>query len=267
MAARRLRRPRHPPRGRSDAPRDLRDPRARADETLRRRRRRRRPGSHRRARPALRVPRTQRRREDHDDPHGPRVDPAQRRRGRAVRRAGAAPTRAPLERVGALVEEPAFWKYLSGRKNLEYFARPGAGTDRAGDARPARPGRPRPRDGRSHRRRRQAGEGLQPGDAPAPRPRARAARRAGAARARRADERPRPDRDARDARAPAAPRRRRHDDLRLEPPAGRGRGDVRPGRRDGARASRRGGTAVDAPRWDRSGPRRGRRRRDGAPRG
>ncbi len=28
----------------------------------------------------------------------------------------------PLRRVGALVEEPAFWKYLSGRKNLEYFA-------------------------------------------------------------------------------------------------------------------------------------------------
>jgi ABC-2 type transport system ATP-binding protein len=32
---------------------------------------------------------------------------------------------APLQRVGALVEEPAFWKYLSGRKNLEYFARAG----------------------------------------------------------------------------------------------------------------------------------------------
>ncbi|HTG46149.1 MAG TPA: ABC transporter ATP-binding protein [Actinomycetota bacterium] len=42
------------------------------------------------------------------------------------------PAHAPLERVGALVEEPAFWKYLSGRKNLEYFARAGAGTDRAG---------------------------------------------------------------------------------------------------------------------------------------
>lgn len=40
--------------------------------------------------------------------------------------------RAPLERVGALVEEPAFWKYLSGRKNLEYFARAGAGADRTG---------------------------------------------------------------------------------------------------------------------------------------
>jgi len=28
-----------------------------------------------------------------------------------------------LRRVGAVVEEPAFWKYLSGRHNLEYFAR------------------------------------------------------------------------------------------------------------------------------------------------
>ena len=27
-----------------------------------------------------------------------------------------------LRRMGALVEEPAFWKYLSGRRNLQYFA-------------------------------------------------------------------------------------------------------------------------------------------------
>ena len=33
----------------------------------------------------------------------------------------------PLERVGALVEEPAFWPYLSGRRNLEAFARAGGG--------------------------------------------------------------------------------------------------------------------------------------------
>ncbi len=33
--------------------------------------------------------------------------------------------RGPLRRVGALVEEPAFWKFLSGRRNLEYFARAG----------------------------------------------------------------------------------------------------------------------------------------------
>ena len=28
-----------------------------------------------------------------------------------------------LHRVGALIEEPAFWTYLSGRRNLEYFTR------------------------------------------------------------------------------------------------------------------------------------------------
>jgi ABC-2 type transport system ATP-binding protein len=36
----------------------------------------------------------------------------------------------PLERVGALVEEPAFWRFLSGRRNLEYMARAGgSGSD------------------------------------------------------------------------------------------------------------------------------------------
>jgi ABC-2 type transport system ATP-binding protein len=36
----------------------------------------------------------------------------------------------PLERVGALVEEPAFWRFLSGRRNLEYLARAaGSGPD------------------------------------------------------------------------------------------------------------------------------------------
>jgi ABC-2 type transport system ATP-binding protein len=28
-----------------------------------------------------------------------------------------------IRRVGAMIEEPAFWGYLSGRRNLEYFAR------------------------------------------------------------------------------------------------------------------------------------------------
>ena len=42
----------------------------------------------------------------------------------------------PLERVGALVEEPAFWPYLSGRRNLEAFAR--AGSDRTDVRRAAR---------------------------------------------------------------------------------------------------------------------------------
>jgi ABC-2 type transport system ATP-binding protein len=31
----------------------------------------------------------------------------------------------PLHRVGALVEEPAFWRFLSGRANLEFMARAG----------------------------------------------------------------------------------------------------------------------------------------------
>lgn len=35
---------------------------------------------------------------------------------------------AALRRVGALIEDPAFWGYLSGRRNLEYFAR-AAGPD------------------------------------------------------------------------------------------------------------------------------------------
>jgi ABC-2 type transport system ATP-binding protein len=36
---------------------------------------------------------------------------------------GAAVSRsAPLRRVGALIEEPGFWPYLTGRKNLEHFA-------------------------------------------------------------------------------------------------------------------------------------------------
>ena len=42
---------------------------------------------------------------------------------------------APLDRVGAIVEEPAFWNYLSGGKNLEYFARAGRGRDAAGSRR------------------------------------------------------------------------------------------------------------------------------------
>ena len=37
--------------------------------------------------------------------------------------------RGPLQRVGALVEEPAFYRYLSGRRNLEYFARAGGRGD------------------------------------------------------------------------------------------------------------------------------------------
>jgi ABC-2 type transport system ATP-binding protein len=38
---------------------------------------------------------------------------------------GSPPGAETLARVGAIVEEPAFWKHLSGRKNLEYMARAG----------------------------------------------------------------------------------------------------------------------------------------------
>jgi ABC-2 type transport system ATP-binding protein len=38
---------------------------------------------------------------------------------------------AAVRRAGAMIEEPAFWGYLSGRRNLEYFARAaGPATDR-----------------------------------------------------------------------------------------------------------------------------------------
>jgi ABC-2 type transport system ATP-binding protein len=37
--------------------------------------------------------------------------------------------RGPLHRVGALIEEPGFYRYLSGRRNLEYFARAGGRGD------------------------------------------------------------------------------------------------------------------------------------------
>jgi ABC-2 type transport system ATP-binding protein len=43
--------------------------------------------------------------------------------GEPVSASGAAPR--ALRRVGAIIEEPAAWTYLSGRKNLEYVARAG----------------------------------------------------------------------------------------------------------------------------------------------
>ncbi len=44
---------------------------------------------------------------------------------------GRVPERA-LRRVGAMIEEPGFWSFLSGRRNLQYFARTsGPRADRA----------------------------------------------------------------------------------------------------------------------------------------
>ena len=62
--------------------------RARADQALRRAGRGRRPRPDGRARRALRVPRAERCREDHDDPDGPRARLSDRRRGRASGGAG-----------------------------------------------------------------------------------------------------------------------------------------------------------------------------------
>jgi len=36
-----------------------------------------------------------------------------------------APRDRAMRQVGAMIEEPGFWRYLSGRRNLEYFARAG----------------------------------------------------------------------------------------------------------------------------------------------
>jgi ABC-2 type transport system ATP-binding protein len=51
--------------------------------------------------------------------------------GRPVFRAGRTDPAAgqALRAVGAMVEEPAFWKYLTGRKNLECYARAGGPAD------------------------------------------------------------------------------------------------------------------------------------------
>ena len=68
-----------------------------------------------------------------------------------------------------------------------------------------------------------------------------------AARARRAHERPRSAGDARGARADPLVRRRRHDRLRLEPPARRGRAAVHPRRRHERRAPGRAGHARRVP--------------------
>ena len=127
------------------------------------------------------------------------------------------PDRGALRRVGALVEEPAFWPYLSGRRNLEYFARAGRGARRHTIA--PSTDRGSARHGRVGRRRRSEGEGIQPRHAAAPGYRAGSPRGSGAPGAGRADERARPDRDARGPVAGAWVGRRGTQRARLEPSA------------------------------------------------
>jgi ABC-2 type transport system ATP-binding protein len=58
-------------------------------------------------------------------PSGGAVDVLDRPVFRPAGRVGTA----ALRRMGALVEEPAFWKYLSGRRNLMYFAKAAGPSD------------------------------------------------------------------------------------------------------------------------------------------
>ena len=75
----------------------------------------------------LRLPRPERRRQDDDDAAPDRPDPPRRRADRAARasRSGDA-TGDRLFDVGALIESPAFYPYLSGRQNLRALAASGA---------------------------------------------------------------------------------------------------------------------------------------------
>ena len=92
------------------------------DEALRRphRRRRRRPAGAARLR--VRVPRAERCRQDDADPDAPRVHGRDRRDDEGARSAGPAQRAEALARVGAIVEEPRFHPFLTGRDNLRVVA-------------------------------------------------------------------------------------------------------------------------------------------------
>ena len=101
--------------------------------------------------------------------------------GRAWLNGKQVPDPAGLARVGTMIEEPAFYPWLTGRRNLDLLALSGAGMPGPGrgDCRRAGPGRP-------DRGRRPQGQGVLAGDAAASRPGGRAAAPAVAAAARRA---------------------------------------------------------------------------------
>ena len=158
------------------------------------RRRRRRPD--RRARRRVRLPRPERRRQDHVAADDARADPPDGGRGPAVRPRPAREASRALDGVAGFVEAPRFYPYLSGRENLELLAALDGGDaaariDEALDIveltdRGERPGRR-----------------LLARHAPAARDRRGAAARPAAAAARRARHRARPGRHARHARAVA----------------------------------------------------------------
>ena len=159
-----------------------------------------------------------------------------------------------LPRVGALVEGPAFSPYLSGEANLRRFDAADRHAPRR--TRNARVAEALDRVGLSHAGPQEGARLLARHEAAA-RHRERAAHATRAARARRADERPRPAGHPRGARAHPLVRRRRHDGLRVEPPARRGRAGVLARRGHERRAAGGAGHA-------RRVPRRGRGARAGA---
>ncbi len=163
-----------------------------------------------------------------------------------------------LFEVGALIESPSFYPFLSGRENLRALAATGAPTPKGRVDELLGAGQPAgPRLGQGVRL--LAGHEAAAGD------RERAAVRPQAAAARRAGERPRPRGHRRDARHAPCARRGRQDGLRLEPHPVRGpaaggrRRDHRPGQA-GPRGADRG---PPAGRGGGADPRRGRPGRHG----
>ena len=200
----------------------------------------------------LRLPRSERVGQDHDDPDAARPD---------LRRPSGS-----IEVLG----EP-----MPGRRLPDAAPGRGAGRGTRVPPLPLRPGQPRPPrrrrpaqrrpygagpDRRRARPRRAAARGDQalPGvlarHAPAPGHRQRAARAARPAGARRADQRPRPAGHPRGAAPDRRARRRRHHRPRLEPPAQRGRPDVHPRRRDVRGQAAHAGPAVGPARRRRPRP-------------
>ena len=145
-----------------------------------------------------------------------------------------------LGRVGALIETPTFYPYLSGRDNLRVLARY-AGVSETRIAHGARRGRP-DRPGRRPL------PDLLARDEAAPRHRRRPAQGPRAPHPRRADQRHGPGRHRRDAPLHPQPRPGRPHRPALQPPDERGRAGLRPRRRHQPRQARQRGNRRRAPR-------------------
>ena len=155
-----------------------------------------------------------------DDADDRRARRAERGRGDGRRRAATATCRAPLQRVGALLEARSIHPGRSAANHLLALAQT-HGISRAARRRGDRPGRPAA--GRPQARRHVLAR-----HGPAARDRLGAARRPGHARARRAGQRPRPRGHPLDPHAAAQARRRGPHDLRLLAPDERDGADRRP---------------------------------------